>query len=184
MRSLVVTENITVDGVVDQDGGWWHLDDAADNVDLIAVTNEQLLAAEAFLFGRYTFEAMRRFWPRQEHDSTGIAEYLDRVTKYVVSSSLVDPDWEGTVVLSGDLEQEVRRLKRPPGRDIVATGSIRLVQALQRLGLVDEYRLFVYPYLVGRGRRLFTDEAVWRDLRLLETRTFPSGIVMLRYAQG
>jgi dihydrofolate reductase len=184
MSRLVVTENITIDGVVDQAKPWWHLDDAVDNTDIIAVTNEQMLAADAFLIGRDTFEAMRAFWPRQAHDSTGVAEYLDRVTKYVVSSTIDDPDWEGTIVLSGDVKQQIARLKRPPGRDIVATGSIRLVQDLQRFGLVDEYRLFVYPYLVGTGRRLFTDEDIWRELRLLETRAFPSGIVMLRYAQG
>ena len=102
--------------------------------------------------------------------------------KYVVSSTLDDPAWEHTTVLPGDrFQEELRTLKASPGRDIVTTGSITLVQALVGAGLVDEYRLFLYPVVLGRGARLFADATEVPILRLVETRPFRSGIVLLRY---
>jgi hypothetical protein len=91
--------------------------------------------------GRNTFEAFREFWPRQTDDPTGVRDYLNAVRKYVVSNTLVEPGWEHTTVLRGNLLEEVQALKAAPGRDIVATGSVQLVQALIAAGLVDEYRL-------------------------------------------
>jgi dihydrofolate reductase len=182
MRRLVVTENITLDGVIDMSGGWFDpLDPELDQSDITAATTEHREAADALLVGRATFEAFRGFWPRQTDDPTGVSAYLDAVDKYVVSSTLGDdPGWQNTTVLRGPLVDEVRALKRATGRDIVATGSIRLVHALVAAGLVDEYRLFVFPVVVGRGARLFESADV--RLELLETRPFVSGAVLLRYA--
>jgi dihydrofolate reductase len=185
MRDLIVTENITLDGVIDASAGWFEVadDDAeVDQSDLVAALAEQSAAADAVLFGRVTFEEMRGFWPKQTDDTTGVTDYLNRVTKYVVSSTLDDPDWEGTVVVDGArFQDELRALKAEPGRDIVTTGSITLVHALIAAGLVDEYRLFVYPVVLGRGARLFPDGTEVPKLRLVETRPFNSGIVLLRY---
>lgn len=183
MRRLVVTENITVDGVVDMAAGWFDpLAEDVDQSDITAANAEHSAAADALLVGRVTFEAFRGFWPEQADDPTGVADYLNAVDKYVVSSTLEEPGWQNTTILRGELIAEVQALKEAEGRDIVATGSVQLVHALMAAGLVDEYRLFVFPVVVGRGARLF--EEVDRPLRLLESRPFASGAVLLRYAAG
>ena len=185
MRKLVVTENITVDGVIDAADGWFGVadDPDVDQADLVAALREQSDAADAVLFGRVTFEDMRGYW-KQRADEEGVGDYLDRVAKYVVSGTLRDPGWENTTVLSGPLADEVRALKARPGADIVTTGSITLVHALIEAGLVDEYRLFVYPVVVGRGARLFTQAPELLKLRLAESRPFRNGVVLLRYTAG
>ena len=104
--------------------------------------------------------------------------------KYVVSSTLTDPEWQNSTVLSGDPVAEVCGLKEQPGQDIVVTGSITLCHALIEAGLVDEYRLFVYPVVQGRGRRLFPDGVELPKLRLLEARAFRSGITYSRYGRA
>src|SRR4051795_9090251 len=184
MRDLIITENITLDGVIEASENWFGPagTDDADDPDHIAAIGEQMRAADAFLAGRRTYEQMREYWPaRVDDDATGVAEYLNRVHKYVVSSALDDPGWEPTTVLRGPLEDDVAALKAAPGADIVTTGSITLVQALVAKGLVDEYRLFVYPVVVGLGARLFEHATDVPALDLVESRPFRSGVVMLRY---
>jgi dihydrofolate reductase len=134
------------------------------------------------LTGRQTFEDFRSYWPHREDDTTGTSAYLDGVSKYVVSSTLTEPGWENTNVLSGDPVEEVGALKEAQGTDIVLTGSIKLVHALIEAGLVDEIRLFTYPVVQGRGRRLFPDGFRLDRLRLLDARAFRSGIVLTTYA--
>jgi dihydrofolate reductase len=183
MRDLVVTENITLDGVIDASAGWFSVADepGVDQSDLVAALRAQSEAADAVLFGRVTFEEMRGYWPQQTDDTSGVTDYLNRVAKYVVSTTLDDPRWEHTTMLRGPFQDEIRALKSKPGKDIVTTGSITLVHALIAAGLVDEYRLFVYPVVLGRGARLFADGTEVPRLRLLETRPFRSGVVLLRY---
>jgi dihydrofolate reductase len=125
---------------------------------------------------------MRGFWPELSDDPSGISDYLNRVRKYVVSSTMTNPQWQNATVLSGDPVEEVRALKEQRGKDIVVTGSITLCHALIEAGLVDEYRLFVYPVVQGRGRRLFPDGFECPELRLLEMKDFRSGITFSRYA--
>jgi dihydrofolate reductase len=184
MRDLIVTENITVDGVIDSAEGWFEPGDDDEDVDmsdLVDAIRVQRDAADAVLFGRVTFEQMRGYWPELTDDTTGIADYLNKVTKHVVSSSLQDPEWENTQVLRGALADEITALKAEQGGDIVATGSMSVVTQLIAQGLVDEYRLFVYPVVLGRGRRLFEDATNVRELRLVENHPFRSGIVLQRY---
>ena len=182
MRKLVVTENITLDGVIDASEGWFAPAGAeVDQSDLNAALREQAEAADALLLGRVTFAQFRGYWPLQTDDETGVAEYLNNVSKYVVSNTMKDPGWERSTVLSGDLEDNVRELKGKSGKDIVVTGSITLVHQLIRLGLVDEYRLFVYPVLVGRGARLFEDATNVPNLKLVDSRSFRSGVVLTSY---
>ena len=104
MRDLVVTENITLDGVIDASEGWFDVTDnpEVDQSDLRAALGEQSEAADAVLFGRVTFEEMRGYWPAQTDDTTGVTDYLNRVRKYVVSGTLGDPEWEPTTVLPAD----------------------------------------------------------------------------------
>jgi dihydrofolate reductase len=185
MRDLIVTENISVDGVIDLSGGWFdpQAQGEADQSDLLAALAGQRDAADAFLAGRVTFEQLRGYWPLQSDDQTGITDYLNQVQKYVVSATLAEPGWEPTTVLRGPLREEITALKSAPGRDIVVTGSITLVHALIAAGLVDEYRLFVYPVVAGQGARLFGDGGAGglADLSLAEARPFRSGVVLLRY---
>src|SRR4051794_7838047 len=182
MRDLIITENITLDGVIDASGGWFGpAEDDVDRSDITAALTEQREAADAFLTGRRTFEQMREYWPKQTDDTTGISDYLNRVPKYVVSRTLEEPGWEPTTVLRGPLDEDVAALKAAPGADIVVTGSMTLVHGLIAAGLVDEYRLFVYPVVVGRGTRLFDDATNVPPLELIESRAFASGVVLLRY---
>lgn len=184
MRKLVITENITLDGVIEATDGWFapSSDDAdIDQTDIVEAIRRHREAADAFLVGRVTFEQMRGFWPRQEHDTTGIRDYLNHVSKYVVSTTLEDPRWERTTVLPGPLRDAVSALKSARGEDIVATGSISVVRQLIAADLVDEYRLFVYPVVLGRGERLFAAATGVPRLRLVETEPFNSGVVLLRY---
>ncbi|MFI0357949.1 dihydrofolate reductase family protein [Actinomadura sp. 9N407] len=185
MRDLVVTENVTLDGVVEATGGWFDQanDAGVDQSDIVAALGEQTQAADAFLTGRKTFEDMRGYWTKQTDDTTGVSDYLNTVSKYVVSSTMGDPEWANSTVLRGPLAEEITALKSLPGKDIVTTGSITLVRSLIAAGLVDEYRLFVYPVVLGRGERLFEgfEVAEVPALRLVETRPFRSGVVLLRY---
>jgi dihydrofolate reductase len=183
-RDLIVTENITVDSVIDASGDWFvpaGAENAADVTEMRRVEERLRATADALLVGRATFEAFRSYWPHQTDDQTGVSDYLNGVDKYVISSTLTDPDWSGTTILRGDLADEVAGLKNRAGGDIVATGSITLVHALNRTELVDEYRLFVYPVVMGRGRRLFEEPVDHPPLDLAEAHQFSSGIVLLRY---
>jgi dihydrofolate reductase len=183
MRPLVVTQNITVDGSIEMLGDWFDPQGQDDQTDLIEEVRRQDSKSDAFLTGRRTFEDLRSYWPQQTDDPTGITEYLNEVSKYVVSSTITDPQWQNTTILSGDPVQEIKALKDQQGLDIVITGSISLCHTLIEAGLVDEYRLFVYPVVQGRGRRLFPDGFELPRLRLLETKAL-GDISCTRYATG
>ncbi|MFW3171169.1 dihydrofolate reductase family protein [Geodermatophilus sp. CPCC 206100] len=179
MGRIVITQNATLDGVVEALGGWFDpTEEAADADDQLAVVQEHMAAQTGFLVGRRTFEDMRSFWPAQTDDTTGVTRHLDEVAKYVVSRTLTEPDWANTRVLSGDPVDEVRALRSSADGEIGVTGSITLCHALIAADLVDEYRLFVYPRVLGRGRRLFPDGTDVR-LHLVSAQGFRSGITLL-----
>jgi dihydrofolate reductase len=183
MRTLAITQNVTVDGSIEMLGDWFDAQSQADvdSSDLLEELHRQQSEADGFLAGRRTFEDMRGYWPEQPADLTGITDYLNTVQKHVVSATMTDPRWQNSTVLSGDPVAEVRALKAEPGRDIVVTGSITLCHTLIEAGLVDEYRLFVYPVVQGRGRRLFPDGFAMPRLRLVAAKAFRSGITYLQY---
>lgn len=184
MRTLAVTQNITVDGSVEMLDDWFDPQGQGGpgNADLLTELHRQDADADGFLVGRRTFEDLRGYWPLQTDDPTGITEYLDRVQKYVVSATVTDPHWQNTTIISADPIGRIRALKEQPGRDIVVTGSITLCHALIEAGLVDEYRLFVYPVVQGRGRRLFPGGFRAPRLTLVEAKAFDGGITYSRYA--
>ncbi|WP_123025739.1 dihydrofolate reductase family protein [Mycolicibacterium stellerae] len=182
MRKLVITQNITLDGSIEMLDDWF--DPQFQDDDLLAETHRQDAESDALLLGRQTFEDFRSYWPLQHDDRTGITAYLDDVAKYVVSTTMTDPDWKNSTVIAGEPVQRVRELKTQRGKDIVVTGSISLAHTLIAAGVVDEYRLFVYPAVQGRGRRLFPDGVSMSTLALAEApKAFPSGITLLRYAR-
>ena len=180
MRTLAITQNITVDGSIELLGDWFEPQGQGDSSDLLAELHRQDRESDALVLGRHTFEAFRGYWPHQTEDPTGITAYLNEVQKYVVSSTLTDPEWQNSTVVSVG---EVGALKEQPGKDIVVTGSIGLCHALIEAGLVDEYRLFTYPAVQGRGRRLFPDGYELPRLELLESNAFRNGVTYSRYAR-
>lgn len=181
MRKLVITENITLDGSIEMLDDWF--DPQLQDEDLLEESHRQDAQADALLVGRRTFEDFRGYWPKQTDDATGVTNYLNSVAKYVVSSTMSDPQWENSTVLAGDPVEQASDLKAQSGRDIVLTGSISLAHTLIAAGIVDEYRLFVYPAVQGRGRRLFPDGTAIATLNLVEPpKSFRSGITLLRYA--
>jgi dihydrofolate reductase len=181
MRKLVITENITLDGSIEMLDDWF--DPQLQDEDLLEESHRQDAQADALLVGRQTFEDFRGYWPKQTDDPTGVTDYLNKVAKYVVSSTMTDPEWPNSTVLTGDPIERITELKAQPGKDIVLTGSISLAHALIAGGVVDEYRLFVYPAVQGRGRRLFPDGTAIPKLTLVEpSKSFRSGITLLRYA--
>ncbi len=183
MRKLAITQNITLDGSIEFLDDWFdpQARGLGDMADLQEEVLQQSADSDALLTGRQTFEDFRSYWPHREDDTTGTSAYLDGVAKYVVSSTLTEPGWENTTVLAGDPVEQVRALKEGDGLDIVLTGSIKLGHALIEAGLVDEFRLFTYPVVQGRGRRLFPDGYQVERLQLLRTRSFRSGISLTTY---
>ena len=184
MRTLAITQNITLDGSIEFLDDWFdpQARGLGDMADLQEEVQRQSEASDALLVGRQTFEDFRSYWPHRDDDTTGTSAYLDGVAKYVVSSTLTDPGWENSTVLAGDPIEEVRALKEADGTDIVVTGSITLGHSLIEAGLVDEFRLFTYAVVQGRGRRLFPEGYQVDRLELLGARSFRSGITLTTYA--
>lgn len=177
MRSLIITQNMTLDGAIEMLGDWFNPEIHDD--ELLAEVRRQDETADALLLGRKTFEDFRDYWPYQDDDPTGVADYINGVAKYVVSSTMSDPEWGNSTILSGDPVDQVTALKATPGADIVATGSITLCRTLIAAGLVDEYRLFVYPVVQGGGRRLFPDGTTISGLRTAAPpMVFPGGVTL------
>jgi dihydrofolate reductase len=175
MGRIVVTEYISVDGVVEAPSGaepfervGWT-DDFSRGPEGEAFKFEETAASDALLLGRVTYDAFAAVWPHVPGD---FADMFNSMPKYVVSSTLEDPEWNNTTVLSGDVVKEVTRLKQQHERDIVVHGSPQLAQTLIENDLVDELRLLVYPVIVGAGKRLFTETSRKKNLQLVEAKTF------------
>jgi dihydrofolate reductase len=178
MRTLAITQNMSADGSIEFLGDWF--DPTAHAEDMNAEVMRQSEAEDVLLLGRQTFEDFRSFWPTRTDDRTGITDHLNRVHKAVVSSTLTDPGWDNSSVLGADWRDRVRDLKEEDGGDIVVTGSLSLCPAVIEAGLVDEYRLFVFPAVQGRGRRLFP-EGHEAALVLKDSKPFSNGVVLLVY---
>jgi dihydrofolate reductase len=172
---LVISENVTLDGVVQDPagaegfgrGGWVGRVGERGREEAAKVLLDEALGAEAQLFGRRTYEFLAARWPSR---SGKLADRLNDMPKYVVSSNLKDPDWNNSTVLAGDVMQEVSTLKEELDGEIVVAGSIRLVRTLMGNDLVDELRLMIYPVVLGAGERLFGETSDQRPVRLVETR--------------
>ena len=176
MGRIVISENVTLDGVVQDPagaegfgrGGWIGRVGERGREEAAKVLLDEALGAEAQLFGRRTYEFLAARWPSRSGE---LADRLNDMPKYVVSSTLRDPDWNNSTVLAGDVRQEVSKLREELDGEIVVAGSIRLARALMENDLVDELRLMIYPVLLGAGERLFGETSDQRPVRLVETRT-------------
>lgn len=181
MRPLVLTQNVTADGAIEMLDDWF--DPSADPPDVHEIRQRDSEACDAILLGRLTFEVFRGYWPAQADDTTGITDELNTIDKYVVSTTMTDPAWQNSTLIAGDPVTAVRELKQSEGQEISLTGSITLCHALISAGLVDQYCLWTYPYVQGRGRRLFP-EGHREQLGLVEHLAFDSGITYTRWTSG
>ena len=184
MGRIVVTEYMSVDGVVEAPSGtesfervgWTDAFSRGPEGDKFKL--DETMNSAALLLGRVTYDGFAAVWPHFEGE---FADKFNTMPKYVVSSTLADPEWNNTTVLRGDVVDEVSTLKQRYDGDIVVHGSPQLAQTLIEHDLVDEFRLLVYPVIVGAGKRLFGGTAHTRNLSLVETRTFDDGIHLLVY---
>jgi dihydrofolate reductase len=183
MRKLVVSEWMTVDGVFDADtmGEWFRPYDSDDRQEWI---KEMILASDAFLFGRITYEMLAGYWPTvkdRDNKEIEIADRLNGAPKYVVSSTLKTGEWNNSTIIKKNVVEELAKLKQQPGQDILIFGSATLVQSLMAADLIDEYRFLVHPIVMGRGKRPFKDGMVTTKLKLVETKMSSLGVMLLSY---
>jgi class 3 adenylate cyclase/dihydrofolate reductase len=183
---LIVTAFMTLDGVVEAPGFDEHRDGknawalrVQDEEDA-RYNREQVFTADALLLGRKTYEIWAAFWPTAAGDEE-LARRVNEIPKYVVSTTMRSADWNNSTLISGDVFASIGRLKEERDGDLVVYGSPTLVDGLLEHDLVDEYRLLVYPTILGSGTHMFRDGIDTHHLRLIAARTFPSGIVLLTY---
>ena len=184
MGKLVVSQFLTVDGVMEdpggsegfERGGWAFEFDRGPEGDQFKL--DEVMASDALLLGRVTYEGFAAAWPSRTGE---FADKFNTMPKHVVSTTLESPSWENSAVIAGDVEGEVGRLKERYERDILVAGSARLVQGLLARDLVDELRLMVFPVVLGKGKRLFGGEHGKRRLELAESRTVGDGIALLTF---
>ena len=193
MRKLVVNEFMSLDGVVqapgaedeDSSGGFrhggWHLryfDELSQKWVL-----EGLIAAGGFVFGRRTYETFAAYWPNASADEQVIARPLNDLPKYVASRRLAEPlAWQNSTLLQGDVAEAVAALKQEDGAELQVIGSAQLVQTLIEHELVDELRVMIDPLVLGGGKRIFRDDGVLRQLRLVDSQVTTTGSILATYA--
>lgn len=178
MRKVVVSEFVTLDGVMRDphlwiDGIHFKLFDEEGG----KFKHDELFAADALLLGRVTYQGFAEAWPPRSGDD---ANRINSMPKFVVSTTLDRAEWNAAVI-KGALSEEIGKLKQQPGGDLLVYGSASLVDSLAQLNLVDEYRIWIDPIVVGSGRRLFKEGIDPAVLKLVDAKTFPSGVVVLTY---
>lgn len=174
---LVVTQFMTLDGVVGEPQEWsfpyWSDETGAFKL-------EELRASDAQLLGRITYEGFASAWPTMKKDPAGFADKMNSMPKYVVSTTLKKAEWENSTIINKNVAEEITKLKKQPGGDILVAGSMTLIRTLMEHDLVDEYHLLVYPIVLGKGKRFFSDGTA-ATLQLTESKPMGSGVVLLRY---
>ena len=184
MGKIVISENVSLDGVVQDPtgdegfgrGGWFG--QIKDRPEVGKLALDEALGAEALLLGRRSYEFFAARWPSRSGE---LADRLNSLPKYVVSSTIEDPDWNNSTVLKGGVVNEVTKLKQELDGEIVVPASGQLVHTLIENDLVDELRLMVYPFVLGAGKRLFGETSDKVPLRLMATRTVGDGLAFLTY---
>jgi dihydrofolate reductase len=187
MGRIVVTEFISLDGVTEDPGGaedfkyggWSFEIPRGEEGDKFKL--DETMTSEALLLGRVTYEGFAKAWPTREGE---FADKFNSMPKYVVSSTLNDPEWTNTTVLEGDLAAEVARLKEQHDGDVVVHGSMQLVEELLENDLVDELRLMVYPVVLGSGKRLFGATSDKKPLKLRDSQVVGDGVAILVYERA
>jgi dihydrofolate reductase len=188
MGKLVVTQFVSVDGVFQDPGGVGEIDrggwsfKAEHGEEFDRFKSDELMAADAQLLGRITYEGFAKAWPEMEEAEGEYAVKMNSMPKYLVSTTLENPEWNNTTVIKDNVAEEVKKLTDEIDGDILVQGSGALSQTLLDEGLVDEWRLMVFPIIVGQGKHLFSEQREMSDLRLKDSKTIgPDGIIVLTY---
>lgn len=183
MSKLIVSEFVSLNGVIEAPGGEeghphtnWVLD--YHDSELVQYKLDEVLGADSLLIGRVTYESFAGAWPSREGE---MADKLNDMPKYIVSSTLEDPEWSNSTVLEGDVRGAVSKLRQESDGEILVHGSARLVHSLIENDLVDEYRLMVFPVVIADGKRMFPDSPRKHRLKLVDTRRFGSGVIVHTY---
>jgi dihydrofolate reductase len=188
MGKIVVTEFISTDGVIEdpggaedyEHGGWSFQINRGEEGDKFKL--DETMATDALLLGRVTYQGFADAWPSREGE---FADRFNTMPKFVVSTTLDAPEWNNSTVISGDISAEVGKLKEQFANDIVVHGSAQLVNTLKEQDLVDEYRLMVFPVVLGKGKRLFSDGGGLTPLKLADTKQVgPDGVIILTYQRA
>src|SRR5690625_2492533 len=188
MGKMIATEFITLDGIIEdpggaektEHGGWsgqfW-------NEEVQKYKFDELFATDALVLGRVTYEGFAAAWPGMT-DEDGFAERMNSLPKYVASETLDQLEWNNSILMKDNIVGKMTRLKREVEQDIVIHGSSKLINSLFPYQLIDEIRLMVFPIVLGSGKRLFKDRTELKSLKLLETKTFETGVIVLHYQLG
>lgn len=186
MSNIVVSQFMSLDGVIEDPGGsenfdrggWAFQFDRGPEGDKFKL--DEVMAADALLLGRTTYEGFAEAWPSRDGD---FADKFNGMAKFVVSTTMQDPGWNNSTLIKDNVAEQVAELKQRRGGDILVNGSVQLIETLIEHDLVDEYRLMVYPIVLGSGKRLFGETSAARSLRLVESKPVgPAGIVVLTYS--
>jgi dihydrofolate reductase len=180
MRKIIVSEGVSLDGVFDaQTMGQWAAPYYSEERN--EVIRKTILASNALLLGRTTYDLQAWYWPNQKEDKYGIANYKNSMPKYIVTSKPLQAQWNNSTVIQKDVVDEIARLKQQPGKDILIEGSATLVQALMQAGLIDEFKFILHPVIAGSGKRFFQDGTDMTKLKLMESKPISLGVVVLSY---
>jgi dihydrofolate reductase len=182
MGKLVVTEFVSLDGVIEdpggsedfEHGGWSFEFNRGEDGDKFKI--DEAMQSDALLLGRVTYQGFADAWPERDGE---FADKFNQMPKYVVPTTMEDAEWNNSTLIKDDVPAAVAKLKQDIDGDIVVHGSATLVRTLRENGLVDEYRLMVFPLVLGSGKRLFAEDGERTDLRLVDSKTVGDGIVVL-----
>ncbi len=179
MRKVIVSEFVSLDGVMEAPEKWsfqFHNDEMAE------ASAAGMAAADAMLLGRVTYQEFASYWPYQNSAEQPFTDYLNNTPKFVVSTTLEEPlEWQNSTLIKANVAEEIAKLKRQPGKDIVILGSGTLVRSLLQDDRLDELRLMVHPLVVGSGKRLFEEGGDQKALKLVDSKTFSTGVLSLTY---
>jgi dihydrofolate reductase len=179
MRKVVAAEFLSLDGVMESPDQW-HF--PYFNDEMGQAIGEGFESSDALLMGRVLYEEWVAFWPNQDPGQNPMAETMNGLAKYVVSTTLEGPlEWNNTTLIGDNVAEEISELKRQPGKDIVISGSASVVRSLLDYGLLDELKLAVHPIVVGSGKKLFEEGQKQTPLELVDSKTFSTGVVYLTY---
>ena len=179
MRDILAVEFVSVDGVVESPEKWTtpYFDD-----EIGQTMQAGMDASDAMLLGRRTYEEFAAYWPDKTAEDDPYADYINATQKFVVSTTLKSVEWRNSTLITGDVAEELTKLKQQPGKDIAIIGSPTLMRSLLRDGLLDRLDLHVFPIVVGAGKRLFEEGIGELPLELVDSRAFKTGVVSLSYA--
>ncbi|MCA1718670.1 MAG: dihydrofolate reductase family protein [Actinobacteria bacterium] len=178
MRKVTAGLFVSLDGVTESPEKWqlpYFNDEMGEAI------GAAMAAADAMLLGRVTYQEFASYWPGVSSEDQPFADYMNNTPKYVVSTSLDTVEWNNSTLIKGNVAAEIARLKQQPGKNIGITGSATLVQSLLQDDLLDELGLMVHPVVVGSGKRLFEDGGALKELKLVDSKTFSTGVVSLTY---